>query len=44
MPYGDFLKQIQSDTGLPVQVMHRALCEYHKSNKLDKAFFNRRIH
>ena len=41
MPYGDFLKQIQSGTGLPVQVMHRALCEYHKSNKLDKAFFNR---
>ena len=41
MLYGDFLKQIQTATGLPVQVMHRALCEYHKSSKVDKSFFNR---
>lgn len=41
MLYGDFLKQVQTATGLPVQVMHRALCEYHKSSKVDKSFFNR---
>ena len=41
MLYGDFLKQIHTTTGLPVQVMHRALCEYHKSSKFDKSFFNR---
>lgn len=41
MAYGEFLKQVQKATGLPVSVMHRALCEYNHKNKLDKAFFNR---
>lgn len=41
MAYGEFLKQVQKATGLPVSVMHRALCEYNHQNKLDKAFFNR---
>ncbi len=39
--YGEFLKQVQKATGLPVSVMHRALCEYGKNIKLGKAFFNR---
>ena len=38
--YGDFLKYIQKATGLPVSVMHSALCEYNKNIKLDKEFFN----
>ncbi|MDO5026746.1 MAG: type III restriction-modification system endonuclease [Tissierellia bacterium] len=39
--YGEFLKRIQSATGLPIKVMHRALCEYSKTESLDKDFFNR---
>ena len=41
IPYGEFLKQIQNTTGLPIKIIHKAMCEYNKSNKLDKAFFNR---
>lgn len=41
IPYGEFLKQIQKTTGLPIKIIHKAMCEYNKSNKLDKAFFNR---
>ena len=41
LAYGEFLKQVQKATGLPVSVMHRALCAYNNKNKLDKAFFNR---
>lgn len=41
IPYGEFLKQIQTTTGLPIKIIHKAMCEYNKSNKLDKAFFNR---
>lgn len=39
--YGDFLKQVQVAIGLPVVVMHKALCDYNRINTLDKAFFNR---
>jgi len=39
--YGEFLKQVQVATGLPVVVMHKALCDYNRTNTLDKAFFNR---
>ena len=38
--YGEFLKQVQVATGLPV-VMHKALCDYNRTNTLDEAFFNR---
>ena len=41
IPYGEFLKQVQVATGLPVVVMHKALCDYNRTNTLDKAFFNR---
>jgi type III restriction protein res subunit len=40
IPYGEFLKQVQVATGLPI-VMHKALCDYNRTNTLDKAFFNR---
>jgi len=40
IPYGEFLKQVQVATGLPVVVMHKALCDYNRTNTLDKAFFN----
>lgn len=39
IPYGEFLKQVQVATGLPV-VMHKALCDYNRTKTLDKAFFN----
>lgn len=42
MPYGEFLKRIHKNTGLPVSVMHRALCEYHKTKVLNDAFFNQK--
>ena len=41
IPYGEFLKQVQVATGLPVVVMHKALCDYNRTKTLDKAFFNR---
>lgn len=41
MPYGDFLKQIRKSTGLSIDIVHRALCEYNKTHLLDKNFFNR---
>ena len=41
IPYGEFLKQVQVATGLPVMVMHKALCDYNRTNTLDEAFFNR---
>ena len=40
MKYGEFLKCIQTATGLPVRIMHSALCEYNKTNKLNESFFN----
>ena len=40
IPYGEFLKQVQVATGLPI-VMHKALCDYNRTNTLDKACFNR---
>lgn len=39
--YGEFLKKVQNATGLPVSIMHKALCEYNKKNKLDNTFFNK---
>lgn len=41
MPYGTFLKHIHNATGLPVSVMHKALCAYHKTHPLERQFFNR---
>ncbi|MBC2575252.1 type III restriction-modification system endonuclease [Peptostreptococcus canis] len=41
IPYGEFLKQVQVATGLPVMIMHKALCDYNRTNTLDKTFFNR---
>ena len=41
IPYGEFLKQIQNTTGLPIRIIHKALCEYNKYNSIDKDFFNR---
>ena len=42
IPYGEFLKRIHKSTGLPVSVMHKALCAYHKINPLDDVFFNQK--
>ncbi|WP_243343318.1 type III restriction-modification system endonuclease [Anaerococcus sp. AGMB09787] len=39
--YGEFLRKIQRATGLPVKIMHKALCAYNKTNSIGKDFFNR---
>ena len=41
IPYGEFLKKIQSATGLPIKIMHKSLCEYNKIKPIGKGFFNR---
>lgn len=40
--YGEFLKQVHQNTGLPIISMHKALCLYNKTNPLDDTFFNKR--
>lgn len=40
--YNTFLKQIQKSTGISFLIMHKALCEYNKTNKLEKSFFNQK--
>lgn len=41
IPYGEFLKKVQKATGISIKIMHNALCEYDKKNKLDDTFFNK---
>ncbi|WP_018658936.1 type III restriction-modification system endonuclease [Allofustis seminis] len=41
LPYGEFLRKVQSATGIQAKIMHKALLEYNKSNKIDKGFFNK---
>lgn len=40
LPYNEFLKRIQSHTSVPINVVHKALIEYNKINKLNNNFFN----
>ena len=42
MKYSDFLKQVQKNTGISFLIMHKALCEYNKTNKLEESFFNQK--
>ncbi|WP_295238781.1 type III restriction-modification system endonuclease [Veillonella sp.] len=42
IPYGEFLKKIHHNTGLPIAIMHKALCTYNKDKKIDKTFFNQK--
>lgn len=42
MPYGEFLKQIHKGTGVPIAIIHKALCEYHKFKAIDDKFFNQK--
>lgn len=41
IPYGEYLKKIQSSTGLPIKIIHKAFCEYNKSNGIEKSYFNK---
>ena len=41
LTYGDFLKQIQKATGISIIILHKALCKYNETHKLEKDFFNR---
>lgn len=38
--YGDFLKQINKQTGLPINLIHNALCEYNTKYKIDDRMFS----
>lgn len=42
IPYGEFLKRINKNTGLSIAILHKALCEYHKISPVDDNFFNRK--
>ncbi|QDJ13677.1 type III deoxyribonuclease [Mergibacter septicus] len=42
IPYGEFLKLVHKNTGLPIKIMHKALCEYNKKNKIIDRFFNKK--
>lgn len=42
IPYGEFLKKIHQNTGIPLVIMHKALCTYHTNKKLDATFFNQK--
>ena len=41
MPYGEFLKVVQKRTGIPVKIMHAALCEYFKDSRPPEEFFSK---
>lgn len=43
IPYGEFLKKVQNATGLPVRIMHKALCEYNRLQTFNKNFFNKNL-
>lgn len=40
--YGEFLRLVHKSTGLPIKIIHKALCEYNKTNKIDSNFFNKK--
>ncbi len=40
LPYGEFLKMISKSTALPLEILHKAFCEYDKIEKITPSFFN----
>lgn len=40
VPYGEFLKELNRQTGLPVSIIHKALCKFHKeTGAIDERLF-----
>lgn len=42
IPYGEFLRLAHQSTGLPLNVMHKALCAYSLTASVDDLFFNKK--
>jgi len=42
--YGEFLRLAHQSTGLPLNVMHKALCAYSLTASVDDLFFNKKSH
>lgn len=42
IPYNEFLKQLNKGTGLPLHLVHKALCEYNKTNQIEQSFFSKK--
>lgn len=40
LPYNQFLNKIYQSTNIPIRIIHKSLCKYHKTNPLDDTFFN----
>ena len=41
IPYNEFLTRVQKTTGLPIKILHNALCEYNKIKPIKNTFFNK---
>lgn len=39
LKYGDFLKILNKQTGLPIKLIHKSLCEYNKKYKIEDKLF-----
>lgn len=41
IPYNEFLTRVQKSVGLPIKILHNALCEYNKTTPIKNNFFNK---
>ncbi len=41
MAYGEFLRRIQSTTGIPMKIMHSKIVEYNSKNPIESNLFNK---
>lgn len=41
IPYGEFLRRLQSATGIAMKMLHSNIVEYNSKNPIDKNFFNK---
>ncbi|MFT9597692.1 type III restriction-modification system endonuclease [Mesobacillus sp.] len=41
MPYGEFLRRIQSATGIPMKILHRKIVEYNSKSTINTKLFNK---
>ncbi|HBD64126.1 MAG TPA: type III restriction-modification system endonuclease, partial [Clostridiales bacterium] len=41
IPYNEFITRVQKATGLPIRILHNALCKYNKTRPINNTFFNK---
>ena len=41
MPYGEFLRRVQSNTGIPMEIMHSNIIEYNLKHPINAKLFNK---